>query len=434
MIRSLFAASLSLAALLSTASLASAADQVVAAQEVTGPSWTGFYIGVHGGGAFGNMGYDQLPVPPGDTSLSYRFGAENFAYGVHGGFDYQFSNRWVAGFELDYTQINSDYSPFESGGHGTLVKANSIYSVSGRAGYLVTPQTLVYGRLGYGGIKLEAEEGFFDTASKTVGAVELGVGAETFLYGNLTGRIEANYFQGFNKFTLDADGESFEPHYLLVTAGLAYRFNAQNGSAYSAEAAPDMKWSGFYAGLDGSYNFGVMHLDVDVPGATVGPYGAQTFGGGGFAGYNFLLGSSYLLGVEAGAEYLDARFKDPTQNSLDPDGPTLFGTVKASLSLTARAGYFATPSTLVYAKGGFAGLLTDANDEFFGLDGGGSKMLSAYQVGAGIESALTDKLSLRVEGVYTKAFTGLTVANSQLDQNELKPSLLTGKIGLAYHF
>ncbi|MEP6563578.1 MAG: outer membrane beta-barrel protein [Mesorhizobium sp.] len=434
MVRGFFAASFTVAALLSSVSLSLAADPVAAAQEVTGPSWTGFYIGVHGGGAFGNMGYDQLPVLPGDSTLSYHFGAEDFAYGVHGGFDYQFSNRWVAGFELDYTQISSDYSPFAAGGFGTLVKADSIYSVSGRVGYLLTPQTLIYGRLGYGGIKLEAEEGFGGTTSKTVGAAEFGVGAETFLSGNLTARIEANYFHGLSKFTLDADGESFDPHYLLVTAGLSYRFNAQNGSAYPAQAAPDMNWNGFYAGIDGSYNLGVMHLEVDVPGATVGPYGAETLGGGVFAGYNFLFGSSYLLGVEAGAEYLDAQFEDPAQNSLDPTAPTLFGTVKASLSLTARAGYFATPSTLVYAKGGFAGLWTEANDEFFGLGGGGSKMLSAYQVGAGIESALTDKLSLRVEGLYTKAFNGLTVENSQLNQNELKPSLLTGKIGLAYHF
>jgi outer membrane immunogenic protein len=435
MVRSLFAASVTIAALVSVTSLSRAADQIVAPQEATGPSWTGFFVGVHGGGAFGNMGYDQLPVSAGDRTVSYKFGAEDFAYGVHGGFDYQFSNRWVAGFELDYTQIDADYSPFAAGGFGTLVKAKSIYSVSGRAGYLLTPQTLIYGRLGYAGIKLDdIEQGFFDTASKTVGAAEIGIGAETFLYGNLTARIEANYYQAFNKFTLEDDFESFNPHYLLVTAGLAYRFNAQHGSAYPAEAAPDMNWNGFYAGVDGSYNFGVMHLDVDVPGATVGPYGAQSIGGGIFAGYNFLLGSSYLLGVEAGADYLDARFKDPSQNSLDPSAPTLFGTVKAELSLTARAGYFATPSTLVYAKGGFAGLWTDANDEFFGLDGGGSKMLSAYQIGGGIESALTDKLSLRVEGLYTKAVDGLTVANTQLDQNELKPSLLPGRIGLAYHF
>ena len=434
MVRSLFAASVAVAALLCTPSLSQAADTVAPAAEVGGPAWSGFFIGIHGGGAFGNMGYDQLPVLPGDATVSYNFGAEDFAYGVHGGFDYQFSSRWVAGFELDYTRIDADYSPFSSGGFGTLVKADSIYSASGRLGYLITPQTLIYGRLGYAGIKLEAEEGFAGTASKTVGAVEIGVGAETFLVGNLTARVEANYYQATKKFTLETDAESFDPHYLLVTAGLSYRFNADRGSAYPVEAAPDMNWNGFYAGLDGSYNFGVMHLDVAVPGSTAGPYGAQSFGGGVFAGYNFVLGSSYLLGVEASADYVDLKFEDPAQNSSDPTAPKLFGTVQGVFALTARAGYFATPSTLVYAKGGFAGLMVKANEEFFGLDGGGSKTLSGYQIGAGVEAALTDKLSLRVEGLYTKAVDGFTVANSQPNQNELKPSLLTGTVGLAYHF
>ncbi|QKC91860.1 porin family protein [Mesorhizobium sp. NZP2234] len=435
MVRSLFAASVTIAALVSVTSLSRAADQIVAPQEATGPSWTGFFVGVHGGGAFGNMGYDQLPVSAGDRTVSYKFGAADFAYGVHGGFDYQFSNRWVAGFELDYTQIDADYSPNVAGGFGTLVKAKSIYSVSGRAGYLVTPQTLVYGRLGYAGIKLDdIEQGFFDTVSKTVGAAEIGIGAETFLFGNLTGRIEANYYHPFDKFT-NTDAESFDPHYLLVTAGLSYRFNAQNGSAYPVQSAPDMNWGGFYAGVDGSYNFGNMQREIDDAGSSVGPFGAQSLGAGVFAGYDVVLGSSYLIGVEAGFDYLDARFEDPAGNSFLLDSPTLFGTVKGSLSATVRAGYFATPSTLVYVKGGFAGLLTEANEDFFALDSGGnSKMLSAYQLGAGIESALTDKLSLRVEGLYTKAVDGLTVNNSQIGQVELKPSLLSGRIGLAYHF
>ena len=436
MVRNRYAASVAVAAFLSAMPPAQAADQVVAPpQEVSGPSWTGFYLGVHGGAAFGNMGYDQLATPgfPGDT-ISYRIGSEDFVYGVHGGFDYQFNNRWVAGFELDYTQISADYSPNVAGGLGTLVKANSLYSISGRAGYLLTPQTLIYGRLGYAGIKLEAEEGFAGTASKTVGTAQFGIGAETFLWGNLTGRIEANYYHAFNKFTLEDDGEVFKPRYLLVTAGLAYRFNADRGSSYPVEAAPNLNWSGFYAGISGAYNAGLMSREIDVAGATIGPFSASAFGGGVFAGYNFLFGSSYLLGVEAGGEYLSARFNDPEQNSLDPSAPTLFGTIKGALSVSARAGYFATPSTLVYAKGGFAGLWTEANGEFFGLGGGGRKMLSAYQFGAGIESALTDKWSLRVEGLYTKAFNGLKTENSQLEQVELKPSLLTGRIGLAYHF
>lgn len=424
MVRNLFAASAAVAALLSITSASLAADPQIAPPEATGPSWTGFYIGLHGGVAFGNMGYEIAPY-------DYTWSAEDFAYGIHGGFDYQFNSRWVAGLELGYTQVDADYSPFTD---NVLVKANSIYSISGRVGYLLTPQTLIYGRLGYAGIKLEAEEGFAGTASKTVGAAQFGIGAESFIFGNLTGRIEANYYHAGSKFGIAGDSEFFDPSYLIVTAGLSYRFNAQQGSAYPVEAAPDLDWGGFYAGVDGSYNFGRMRREIDEAGSTVGPFGSDTFGGGIFAGFNFLAGSPYLLGVEAGADYLDARFDDPAKNSGDPLGPTLFATVKGSMSLTARAGYFATPSTLIYLKGGFAGLWTEANDEFFGLDGGGSKVLSAYQIGAGIESALTERLSLRVEGVYTKALDGFKVSNSQIDQNELKPSLLTGRIGIAYHF
>jgi opacity protein-like surface antigen len=89
---------------------------------------------------------------------------------------------------------------------------------------------------------------------------------------------------------------------------------------------------------------------------------------------------------------------------------------------------------MVYLKGGIAGLYVEANDEFFALEGGGSEVLPAYQVGAGIESALTDRITLRVEGLYTKAFEGLAVDNTQIGQNELMPSLLTGKVGIAYRF
>ena len=137
-----------------------------------------------------------------------------------------------------------------------------------------------------------------------------------------------------------------------------------------------MDWNGFYAGVSGSYNHGVMDLDVDVPGATVGPFGAQTAGGGVFVGYDFQIGPSFVLGVEADATYLDASFEDPAQNSLDPNAPTEFGTVDAVFALTARAGYVASPSTLIYVKGGFAGLRTEANEEFFALDGGGSENCS----------------------------------------------------------
>lgn len=411
-----------------------AADIVAAPVEVTGPSWTGFYIGVDAGMASGNMGYKLLPVFPGDETLAYDFSREDFAYGVHGGFDYQFASRWVGGIEVDYTQLGSSFSPFNGGLNNTLVEAKSAYSVSGRLGYLVTPETLVYGRLGYASVQVEAEEGFDGTASRSLGAVKVGVGAETFLFGNVTGRIEANYIGATEEF-VTTDFQSFEPKYFVVNAGLSYRFGANRGSAYAAEPAPDVQFSGFYVGGFGAYNFAATTLEViDNPIATNGPYASDAFGFGGFVGYDFLLNDRFVIGAEAEAVYVGAKFDDPSMNSPAPDSTTRFGTLDATYALSARVGYVATPSTLVYLKGGIAGMVMDANEDFFALDNGGKTTLTAYQFGGGIESALTDKLTLRVEGVYAKATDSIVLGNSQTDQVRIEPSLLTGRVGLAYRF
>jgi outer membrane immunogenic protein len=430
MIRTVLYASVAGLALLLALPSAQAADLAprapAAPSPAMGPSWTGFHLGVHGGGVFDKMGYN-------DTAHSFQFGATDFAFGIHGGFDYQFGSRFVVGAEAAYDWHDVDYKPYASAGLGTLIKSELDWSISGRIGYLVTPETLLYGRLSYANIKVETEEGFASIAKKSMGAWGIGVGAETFLYGNWTGRVEANYYQTSDKFT-NLDGEVASPHYFTVMAGLSYRFNVGGNTARPVTPAPNINWNGFYAGIDGSYNFGQMHLDVDVPGATVGPYAAQSFGVGAFVGYNFVMGSSYLLGVEAGGSYLNAEFHDPLQNAFIPGGPTVFGTIKGMYSVSARVGYLATPATLLYLKGGFAGLMTEAKADFFALDGGESKTLAAYQVGGGIETALTDSLSLRIEGLYTKATDSITVTNSQPAQNTLKPSLLTARIGLAYHF
>lgn len=395
------------------------------------PNWTGFYIGVHGGMASGSMGY-IFPSFPSD--LDYNFSNEDFDYGVQGGFDYQFSNRWVAGLELDYTQLNAAYSPFNGGQNNTLVEVKSTYSVTGRLGYLVTPDSLFYGRLGYASMQLKAEEGVSEYADGSVGAVKAGIGAETFLFDNVTARIEANYIDATKEFTT-ADDQSFDPKFFVVSAGLSYRFGAHGGSSRTVEPAPAMQFSGFYAGGFGAFSFGSSTLEViDNPVATNGPFSSDAFGFGGFAGYDFLLDDRFVIGAEAEVAYVGAKFDDPSMNSFGTGATTLFGTLEATYALSARIGYVATPSTLVYLKGGFAGMVMNANEDFFALDNGGTKTLAAYQVGAGIESALTEKLTLRVEGIYTEATSEIVLGNSQDVQVAIKPSLLTGRIGLAYRF
>lgn len=399
---------------------------------VAGPSWSGFYVGVHAGAAMGNLKYEQLPPFP---VPSTQFAETSLIAGVHLGYDHQFSNRWVGGIEADFTWLGMEdgFNPFTPP-LPSLFWANWQASVTGRVGYLVSPQTMLYGRAGLSFIDVKGEEGATDYATGTVTALKLGVGAETFIARNLTARVEASYLHPTDSFTIPADFEAFDPRMLMVTAGLTYRFGADSGSSFAHDGPAFAGWNGFYAGVSGSFSHGSLRMDLDVPFADVGPFGGRQLGLGAFAGYDFQLNERFVAGVEADASWLNLKFDDPMGNSGVFNPPSLFATVRASFIASARIGWLASPSTLLYAKAGFGGLLTEANGDFWPLGEDDSKVLSAYQVGIGTESALTDRLTLRVEGLYTAATSSLTVTNAALDQVSLKPKILTGKVGLAWHF
>ena len=86
-------------------------------------------------------------------------------------------------------------------------------------------------------------------------------------------------------------------------------------------------------------------------------------------------------------------------------------------------------------KVGVAGLYTTANEDFFSDHGGGEEeLLPGYQIGLGIETAVTDNMTIGVEGLYTAATESLVTDNLQIDQVALKPEVLTGKVSLKFHF
>lgn len=408
-----------------------AADQLAETTSTSdGPSWTGIHIGVHAGLGMGNVRYRTVtPFPPSETND--RFADTFIAYGVHAGLDYQLTERWVIGLEGEFTNFGSDYTPYPP--NPTLFWANWEASVSGRVGYLVTPQTLFYGRLGASMMDVEAEEGIANIATGTVTSALLGIGAETFIGGNWTGRLEANYVLPVSDFNIESDGEFFSPSTLLIQAGLSYRFGADRGSSFSTPAAPDISWTGAYAGVYGSFSHGSTEREIITSFATVGPFGADGFGLGGFAGYNFQFAERYVAGIEAEAAWQELDFKDSAGDAFTTP-VDLFATVQGSMMASVRLGWLASPGTLLYAKGGVGGLLVDANEEFFPLDGGGQTALAAYSIGAGIESAITDHVSIRFEGLYTEALDHISVTNTQEGQVEIKPSTISARLGLAYRF
>ncbi|HMI00041.1 MAG TPA: hypothetical protein VK577_26235, partial [Bradyrhizobium sp.] len=159
---------LSLVAIAGLTSQAFAADMAVKALPPVAPimTWTGFYLGINGGGAFMN-----------DPSMSYVDGAINAITpinvtgssdasglaGFHVGYNYQMQNNWLLGIEgdWDWTNLKSSAAPgiicsnlfgmrAQCGGVSNLTdnaflqtKVDWLASVRGRLGY-TTPQWLLY--------------------------------------------------------------------------------------------------------------------------------------------------------------------------------------------------------------------------------------------------------------------------------------------------
>ena len=186
-------------------------------------NWTGFYIGGHVGGAFGDS-----------NSLTSDSG--RFMGGVQGGFDYQFATNWVLGIEANYSWMGSNNPGFLYSNGTTLTGNNSeLGSVTGRLGYTWGP-TMLYAKGGY------AWRGNNDLVVTTpvLGATPVGVdgnsksgytvggGLEYMFTPSWSGKIEYQYYN-FGNTTLTSTAfpagvTSFNNDEHTIKAGLNYRF------------------------------------------------------------------------------------------------------------------------------------------------------------------------------------------------------------------
>ena len=139
---------------------------------------------------------------------------------------------------------------------------------------------------------------------------------------------------------------------------------------------------------------------------------------GGYAGYNFKIAERVVLGAEAGiSTAVDDSF------GLSTATETLTFDPRFSYDLSARAGYLVNERTLAYVRGGLAGTrlrisFDDGADPF-----SETGYVEGWQIGGGVEHALTDKLSARVEYRY-----------SDLGQGDLEYDRHQALVGVSYNF
>jgi len=245
------------------------------------PMWTGFYVGLNAGGAFGSSnnattdawgitGFTPAHAWAAAASTASRQNGGNnggFIGGGQIGYNWQFMNNFVAGVEADIQGVagnSGSRNIFGVGVDPTLPPAGSTFvtlgsrssrldylgTVRGRLGWLFTPTLLVYGTggLAYGGVSTNAtyvtnEVGLplssiaSSAFSDTRVGWTAGGGLEWMFMPNWSAKVEYLYY---DLGTVASTAVAVEPAFIdwayttttrqrfngnIVRAGLNYHFN-----------------------------------------------------------------------------------------------------------------------------------------------------------------------------------------------------------------
>ena len=197
-----------------------------------GYSWTGAYIGLHGGYSWSHSAaaYDDPNFP---VSLA-EFNPSGWLGGIEGGVNYQLSNNWVIGIELDAalagiedTVIDNLAIASNAPSDSTLTaKTNATGNIRGRLGYAFD-RTLFFGTAGltlaHTTISSSADPA---TDSATLIGWTVGAGVEQAITDRVSAKLEYQYtaFGNHTWFAEDWYASTGDSSASTVRAGLNYHF------------------------------------------------------------------------------------------------------------------------------------------------------------------------------------------------------------------
>ena len=148
-------------------------------------NWTGFYIGINGGGAFGTSNWtDPIDGPTGN------FNTSGYLIGGTVGANYQIGS-WVLGVEGDGDWTNLSGTTFNAScaGFGCTTQSNWLATIRGRAGW-AWDRVLFYGTAGGAFANVQAAAGALPFSSTTQAGWTAGVGVEYAFLPNWTAKLE----------------------------------------------------------------------------------------------------------------------------------------------------------------------------------------------------------------------------------------------------
>lgn len=160
----------------------------------------------------------------------------------------------------------------------------------------------------------------------------------------------------------------------------------------------------------------------------------------GLVGYNKILNTNILIGVEADYDYRNANKKSNELSSGVPSSSyTVENKIESAASLRAKLGYiFNSNKTLAYVTGGYTGADIKSTYHTISSDetSSNSQWHNGWILGLGAEHYINDKFSAKAEYRYADfGSENAKVTNSGLynyHQNYDKENSI--RLGLNYHF
>jgi outer membrane immunogenic protein len=151
-----------------------------AATPMPATNWTGVYVAGSIGGAmgFGDVHIDGV----GDIK---GFGVAGPMPSLFVGYNYQFAPTWVAGIEAEIApSVRS-----------TDLKLGWLGAVRGRLGYLLMPNTMIYGTAGWLGTRFDdlVYQGVVVASGETLSGVQIGGGVEAAFAPGWSARLDYQY-------------------------------------------------------------------------------------------------------------------------------------------------------------------------------------------------------------------------------------------------
>jgi outer membrane immunogenic protein len=167
------------------------------------PTWTGFYAGIQFGGGWSDEPVNYSPNDPasalifngnplfgGNQTLasSYRIPQSGLVGGFEAGYNWQAGSNWLLGLETDFSFSGmngraSTTSIFSNVGFGETQSTNADQStdwygtVRGRAGWLATPNLLLFGTGGFAYGRVADSANYVVTGNVNVAIVSTPFGA-----------------------------------------------------------------------------------------------------------------------------------------------------------------------------------------------------------------------------------------------------------------